>query len=199
MKTKICYNLDELQKLITGHTLRRIDFKEESEDWGKDGSRYHFALPEIERIKVYDSVFSTHMHIILKNGDDVSAYSENLGSINGNTDLVRINKNKYISPALIVNGEWIEATDELREWLNVFYPAITDDILKNLSNEFIIYDTVEYPGVPTPIRHSSYWGYSSRDLVLDEREIESVLNSIEDELLRKKIECILYARVFKKR
>ena len=138
------------------------------------------------------------MDIVLDDGNTIHAHSKNV-TINGNDDLVRIDCNKYISPSLYVNGNWVEATYELRNWLNAYYPNIADDMLKNISQEFTVYDVIEYPGVSTPIKHDSYWGYSSQDLLLDEREIESVLNGIEDELLRKKIECILYARIFKKR
>jgi hypothetical protein len=59
---------------------------------------------------------------------------------------------------------------------------------------------IEYPGVATPIPTSTgNYAYSNTPLVLTEREIDSVLNGIEDELLRKKIDCILHARVFKRK
>ena len=50
---------------------------------------------------------------------------------------------------------------------------------------------------PPPSKEHGYWSYSSATLVMDEREIEAALNDIDDELLRAKVKCVLYARVFK--
>ena len=199
MKTKICYNLEGLHKLIVvgGHWFQVIKTRENSEDWGKESNKCYFALPEVDHIYIWHGTFSSTMTINLKNGDKIEAHSKNV-TINGNDNLVRIECNKYISPSLHVNGNWVEATNELRNWLNVYYPNITDDTLNGLSQKFVVYDVIEYTRVSNPEKWESGWSYSSKPLVLDEREIEIVLNSIDDELLRKKIECILYARVFRK-
>ena len=136
----------------------------------------------------------------MENGEKIKAHSENLNS--HDTTLIRVNNNTYISPKIInCDGEYLESTEKLRNWL--FQRGITEKQLDEISKVFNIYEDITYYGVSTP-EYSMYrdkisWAYSSEPLVLKEQEIESVLNSIDDILLREKIKCILYARVFKKR
>ena len=70
--------------------------------------------------------------------------------------------------------------------------------LDKCKKEFNIYETIEFCGVPTPLKQHGYWAYSSETLVMDEKEIREILDDIEDELLREKTKCILYSRVFKR-
>ena len=84
----------------------------------------------------------------------------------------------------------------MKTWLNNL--GISDNSLEEIIETYTVYSIIEYPGVSTPSKYRDSWGYSSETLKLDEREIQTVLESIEDELLREKIRCILYARIFKR-
>ena len=194
MKQKICYNLEGLLKLLNGYKLKVIaTAQEDDESAYRSFVKYFTNREDIVDIVEYHSFWTTKV-VKFADGTDISLKSSNV-NVDDKT-ILRINTNDIISPELIVNDNYVEATKDLVEWLHT--RGISDKELKNIEETFNIYDIVEYPGVPTPIRHDKHWGYSDRTLVLDEREIETVLNGIEDIVLREKIKCILYARVFKK-
>ena len=143
------------------------------------------------------------MHIKLLDQTTVDAHSSNVNT--HDTSLIRIKKNRYVSPDLILfNENWVEATHDLVEWIRLF-AVLGEDIsdldqyLSQISTFYMIEEEIMYNGVPTPSKHGTSWGYSSNPLVLQESEIERVLNGIDDELLREKIKCILYARIFQKK
>ena len=196
MKVKICYNTDSIKDLLTkqGYSLVNLPVVNEDEDWSSKTTCYYFSKPEVKAVKYYYS-FVTSATIHLADGTKLTLLADNV-NVN-DMEALRITNNDYISPKFAIDDVWIEATDTMTNWLVAH--GVSIETLKECSKEFQIYDTIEYLGVCTPSKEFGMWSYSSKDLVLDEREIETVLNSIEDELLRKKIECILYARVFKRR
>ena len=195
MKQKICYNLEGLLALLDEYKLRVISTGKEDEDSAyRSFGKYFAKRDDIVDIINYYSFWTTKT-VKFADGTKISLKSNNI-NVDDET-ILRINRNDIISPEVFVNENYVEATKDFVEWLH--YMGISDEMLKNIEEHFTIYDIVEYPGVPTPIRHNGYWGYSSEHLTLDEREIETVLNGIEDITLREKIKCILYARVFKKR
>lgn len=197
MKIKICYNADVLKELLAkqGYNLVNLDIVNEDEEWGSsNATSFYFAKPEVKSVNYFYS-FITSATLILNSGTKLHMLADNV-NVN-DKEALRIDHNDYISPKFSMNGVWIEARDVITNWL--LDHSVDMEILKANSKEFQIYDIIEYPGVSTPSNEFGSWSYSSEHLVLDEREIEVVLNNIEDELLRKKIECILYARVFKRK
>lgn len=195
MKVKICYNVEKIRQALeeSGYYFVKLPIDEEGEDWGKKSESYYFAKHEVASIEYYYS-FWTSAVLIMKDGTKHKMFSSNVNT--RDESLLRIDDNDFVSPKLSINDVWIEASDKVTSWLNEH--GVSMELLESAKKEFTIYETVEYYGVPTPSKSHGYWGYSSETLVLDEKEIEVALNSIEDELLRKKIECILYARVFKR-
>ena len=196
MKIKICYDVEKIAKALkaNGYNFVKLPVIKEEEDWGKKAECYYFAKPEVSSIEYYYSLW-TSAKIKMKDGSDKEAFSSNINS--DDKSLVRIKDNDFVSPELTVNDTWIEAVDTVTNWL--IKHGASMDLLESSKKEFTVYETVEYEGVPTPSISHGYWAYSSETLVLDEREIESVLDGIEDEILREKIKCILYAKVFKRR
>lgn len=194
MKIKICYNVEKIQQVLeeNGYHFVKLPVVHEGEEWGKKADRYYFAKAEVASIEYYYGLWTSAM-IKMHDGGTQKMFSSNINS--NDESLLRIENNDFVSPELKVNDVWIEAVDEVTNWL--IKHGASMDLLESSKKEFAIYETIEYCGVSTPSKSHGYWAYSSDTLVLDEREIEEVLNSIEDELLRKKIECILYARVFK--
>lgn len=196
MKVKICYNADVLKELLAknGYTLTNLSVINEDEEWSSKTTCYYFAKTEVESVKYFYSLV-TSATVILEDGTQLHMLADNVNA--NDKEALRIDHNDYISPKFAMDGVWIEARDVMTNWL--LDHGISMETLKSNSKEFQIYDVIEYPGVSTPSQSFGSWVYSSKHLVLDEREIETVLNSIEDELLRKKIECILYARIFKRK
>lgn len=197
MKVKICYNVEKIKKVLeeNGYYFVKLHIKEEDEDWPtKTGEAYYFAKPEVISVEYWYG-FGTSATINLQDGKRVRAYGSNIKT--NDESVVSINHNDWISPKLTFNGEYIESTEVVTNWL--LEHGVDKKDLEDSIEEFKIYETILYEGVPTPSKSHGYWGYNSESLVLDEREIEEALNNIEDDLLRKKIECVLYARVFKHR
>lgn len=194
MRTCLCYNVAELEKLLQGYKLERIKVVNEDDEDIRTGSEYHFVLSDVDHIHYYSSLF-TSMIINMADGTIHKALSDNVNT--SDASALRINNNNIISPKLEINSNYVEATEYLRNWL--LERDIDENMLDAISKSFIIYETVTYEGIPSISKGKNGWVYSSIDLTLDEREIEKVLNGIEDELLREKIKTILYARVFKKR
>ena len=194
MRTEICYDMKALMPklLMKGYVYGPIEISEEDEEWPSHKSQaYYFYKPSVKKVEYYYG-FGTTATIELKDGRRIKGLGRNITS---NVEHVSLDDNDYISPKLNINDNFVKSTDVLVNWLTK--RGITMEDLNNCKQEFSIYETVEYYGVPTPSKSHGYWGYSSETLVMDEKEIETILNDIEDELLREKVKCILYARVFK--
>lgn len=186
------YNIEKLLQALPRFELREIPVVHKSEDDSRQVVEYYFTKKnDIKRIEYWYG-FGKSMSVYCNEIKHV-LYESNV-TINGTIPL-RMNENNFISPKLKINSEFVESTPELVIWLK--FNKVPETAMRNAMQSFKLYSTIEYPGVPTPQLSHGYWGYSSENLKLHEKEIETVLNGIDDELLRKKIECILYARVFK--
>lgn len=195
MKKALCYKKDDLLALLPGFLLMKIKTIHEDEDDYNERQEYHITnRPDIKEIYQYHSLF-TSTTVKYQDGATERLYSNN---INPKENWLRLNKNHFLSPRVSVSANHIAAENDLIVWLK--FNGVTEEALEQITDSYTLYHMIEYPGVSTPVKSTIThgWAYSSELLVLDEREIETVLNSIEDELLRKKIECILYADVFKR-
>ena len=195
MKTKVCYDVHYLIPRLNknGYEFSHLDVYEDSEDWERDTKSYYFAKPEVKKLAYYYS-FGTTASIYLSDGTKIRGLGNNVTTKEPH---VKLHNNDYVSPRLVVSDNWVESTEDVMAWL--LNHGITNAELEACKQEFTIYETIEYCGVCTPLKYDDSWAWSSETLILDEKEIETVLNDIEDELLREKIRCILYARVFKHR
>ena len=193
MKNILCYKKDDLLALLPGFQLMKIKTIHESEDDCDVCQEYHITnRPEIKEIYQYHSL-GTSTTVKYQYGAEEHLYSKN---VNPKENWLRLEKNHFLSPQVSLNAEHIEAEKDLIAWLK--FNGVSEEVLEQITFSFVLYEIIEYPGVSTPIKYKNNWGYSGKHLILDDQEIQTVLNSIEDELLRKKIECILYARIFKK-
>ena len=204
MKKNICFTKEKLLALLPDYHIVKVKTIDEDEDTYSERERNYIVKKDVEVTKIcyYYSLW-TSVGVYLENGDKLTLYGNN---INGDDEsLLRVRKNEYISPRLNISDDYIASTEEVREWiLNL---GVSEKELDAISESFNVYEIMEYPGVGTPHYYppnkelglNGSWGISNEDLKLDEREIEKVLGSIEDMVLRKKIELILYARVFKSR
>ena len=196
MKTKYCVDINKLLTLLPGYVFKKIDTIKEGEEYFNSKEEYYFATEEVKKVRLNLGTFSHTMTLFLTENRTLKLWGKNINT--QDTSLLRINKTMYISPELSVTDNYIEVTPDLVDWLTniVNIPAYE---LEVITEAFFIEEEIEYLGVSSPVRMSSGWGYSNTPLVLTTSEINTVLNSIQDETLRKKIECILNARVFKKR
>jgi hypothetical protein len=195
MKTKLCININKLIPYMQDYEFRRIETTWDDEDYCSKYSKYYIAKNNVSNVTISASTFSKMMYLTFADGTEMKLWGNNINT--HDTTLLRINHTEYISPELAVNGELVELTSDLIQWLKDLF-KFTEEQLENMSEKLYIDEEIEYPGVCTPVRCGSGWAYSSTPLVLKTSEIEIVLNSINDEELRRKIECILSARVFKK-
>lgn len=197
MNTICCYDINRLMKLFPNYEFRRIETTEETEEDSRTSSSYYIVKPEVKSVTKWFGCLWDSMTLLLQEGTKIDLKSDNVNS--KDTTILRIDHNPYISPELTLHdGNHVEVTDKLIRW--IYDNATTLDTLttylKNITTEHTMYDVITYDGVPNPVRYGDTWAACSTPLKLDERDIETVLNGIADELLRKKIECILYARVF---
>ena len=195
MKTKRCININKILPLMNGYSIRRIPTVWDDEDYCKEYSQYYIAQNNVVKVMIAASTFSKMMYVSFDDNTTATLWGTNINT--HDTTLLRINNTKYLSPELLANGDLVELTPDLIRWLEKIFKIDGEWLDKN-SETFIIDEEIEYPGVCTPLKSGSGWAYSSTPLVLRTSEMEIVLNSIENEELRKKIECILTARVFKK-
>ena len=202
---QIFYNTEKLLKLLPDYHLETVDTYDEGE-YGlpsKPDRKWYITSKlssQIVKIEAYFD-FGTSLNVFFADGRRVSIYSNNLNY--DDESLLRIKTNDLISPHVSCIAEEIVDNKDFKEWL--LNHSLTQEDLDSVSRKEKVYQSVIYEGVPD-VEYSSgipgllgpSWAFCSRPLVLDEREIESVLKSIDDIVLRKKIECILYARVFHK-
>ena len=194
MKERICYRLDLLLALLGGAKIQNIHTVKSGEEYSDTSVASYIVLrDDIVSIQNYYSLW-TSQTVVFADGSEIVMRSNNVNS--DDESIVRINNNKILSPRLEISDNYVGASKDLDEWLG--HLGITKEELLAISKKFEIFETIEYIGVPTPSKLGSCWAYSSENLKLDEREINNVLNSIEDEVLREKIKVILYARVFKR-
>lgn len=209
MKKQTTLNINILLPILEkhGYTLRQIPCKY---DFGADGEKstveWYFAKANVKSID-YWYVFGERAQINLGKSSPTSirADADNVATYDyaGNMH-PKLSNNDYISPRLSRSDDYIGNNEKVQNWL--LSHGCTPEDLNLATYEQTIYESVTYPGVPTPYLSnaginncevSSYFLYDTEDLVLDEREIEVVLNSIQDKVLKEKIKLILYARVFK--
>lgn len=201
MKKKICYKTENLLALIPNYEFKSIKtyYYHEDGDYNKEEFYLVNSRYKIEKIEISYGIFSPSVYVDFVDFKDnscnhIQLFYDNVNS-NDNT-LIRIHNNSIISPKLISSDSYIEATESLVEWLKNL--GVSEDSLNELSEEFEIYHTIEYVGVPNVYVKNGYTVSSSENLVLNEKDINTVLNGIEDKNLRIKIKEILYARVFKR-
>ena len=200
MKTKIYYKKQELEKLLVGYKIVHIPINNSSEDYDKSRAGYYISnRDDIIKINLNHSLW-TEMILIFKNGKRECLYGDNVNT--SDVSIMRINYNNIISPEIQMNECFIKKTEELRNWL-VDIAKVDINKLCNIEVKFDIYDIIQYPGVGTPVfvggslGNNKVIGISSETLKLSEFEIKEVLESIQDKLLREKINQILHANVFR--
>ena len=197
MLKKICYKTKNLLALIPNYELKSIKTHYYDEDGDYDKEEFYLVNNnyKIKRVTTTCSPLCSGPTVYFENNSCVELYYENVNS-KDNT-LIRVHNNSIISPKLISSEGYIEATDSLVKWLKNL--NVSEDSLNKINEEFDVYHTIEYFGVTNVYVKNGYTVSSSENLVLNEKDINTVLDGIEDKNLRAKIKQILYARVFKTR
>lgn len=212
---KKTYLKEDLLKLLPDYHFAMIETVYDDDDGygpnlnpkeakGKE-KLYLTKVSDIIKVSTYDGCFSRSVTVYFDNTKEpITLYSNNVTFTdeNGNEEKVeRILEWSYLSPCIKFEGVYIERTEDLVRWL--LNQGVNEEELYKIERVTTVDNIIEYPGVSTPDirkdKEGTCYSFSSEDLKLKGSEIEQVLNSIEDELLRLKIECILRARVFKKR
>lgn len=200
MLKKICYKTENILALIPNYELKSIKthYYDEDGDYDKEDFYIVNSRYKIEKIEISYGIFSSVYVDFVDFKDNscnyIQLFSENVNS-NDNT-LIRIHNNSIISPKLIYSNGYIEATESLIKWLKNL--GVSEDSLNKIGEEFDVYNTIEYIGVPDVyVDEKNHVWNTSENLVLNEKDINTVLDGIEDKNLRAKIKHILYARVFK--
>lgn len=194
MLKKICFNIDKLMEKLPNFEILRIKSIDEDEDGIETKDKYYISSRnDINRI-VSSYGFWVSREVYFSDGTSISMYGSNVNS--EDKSLIRVEGNNIISRSLRIEGTYVEYDEALKKWLD--YNGLTEDKLEDLKEEFDIYNVIEYPGVNNPVSYGDHFAYSNEYIKLDERDIKTVLDSIDDPLLREKIRCILYARIFKR-
>ena len=194
MKRCLLYNKDSVLSELSDFHMVDVKVHEYDEEYGDSVTDQVRLTNQAEIISFKTSWgFGRRDTVEFKGVDGNILVAESIKYVN--KEVIKVKD--IISPKInIVDKEYIERTSELAEWLK--YIGVDVDKLDKEAEEVTLYDTIEYVGVSDVSISGNCWSYSSENLVLDEREIRLVLDGIEDKLLRKKIESILYARVFKR-
>lgn len=199
MRTCYLYKKEDLVEKLPDFHLVNLDHKHYDEDGYWTTKEYRLTNQDnvIALSTSYGLGCWTRFTYVDKDGIERTA--ESVKYVDDDTNPERIKTRDVISPKLVMyDDNYVERTDSLEAWL--IYQGVDVIELEANAKEIKVYHRVEYPGVPTAsLTKSGNWCHSSEDLVLDEREIDTVLNGIEDIVLRQKIKDILYARVFRKR
>lgn len=193
MITKVGYNVDKLMKLFPCYRLKQIETISESEENYDQGNVWYISYPEITQVKNWYGCFSTSQTVYSEQGEEAHAQSKNVNR--DDISLLRINELIQISPALkFITRDYVEMTQELIDWINMYAYTDGEDINKILDDaqkEFEIDEITTFKGCCTPSSNGNYWSYcTTQDLQLSGVEKKIMLDSINDELLRKKLECI---------
>ena len=202
MRDVISYEIEKLKPVLKEKGFNFVKLPV-SDDWCEGyedsvGKRhaYYFAIPEVSEVEYIHGLGLT-MSIKFKSGEEKTAFGPNYAM---DKTRISMNHNDFISPKLNYNGERVEASPDFTQWLSEH--GVSSEFLDTITQHTTIYQTIEYPGVPSVVKYDDSDGYeysySSVPPVLTELQIKKVLDGIEDEWLRLQIECILNARVFRK-
>lgn len=189
-------NKDKLIELLPpGYMFRTINTVEEDED-GSENSKCTYITNSNDIVLVHKYFcFGCSILVVLNDGTKISIYEATDGHKASGKNSVE--ENVWISPRLTVSADDVEITQDFESWL--IHRGVDSKELEKIVEKERLYRTIEYAGIPNVVKKGKDYWYSSDNLVLYENEIESVLNGIKDELLSKKIEEILTARIYKQR
>ena len=204
MKTCILYPIDKILNALPSWRIVEVNVKYYDEDSGDYTKRETRITNQPEIIGISSSwCFGRADRVYFKDAEGNEKLAESMKYSDDDTNPNRIKARDVISPKVkVVDETFIEMNNEIKAWLE--YQKVNLSEISKYAKEITLYYDITYTGVPdvSIYQHEGckpYFGYSSNDLVLNEKEIETALNSIDDILLREKIKCILEARVFKKR
>lgn len=200
MNKRIGYNVKVLvDKLFPCHVFKTIVTEHEGEEFYKEERSSYIAYPELIRVKFWHSCFSTSQTLYSEEGEEAHAISKN---VNPDDKFVhRINQMSHISPVLkMIDDTYCEVSDELNDWIyrcavvdNLTSGETLQDVLSAISRVFNIDYEAEFEGCPSPV-HSQFsdsWAAcTTTNLTMLGNEIDTVLQSIKEAGLRKKVEFI---------
>lgn len=197
MRHILCYDILKLEEALksSGYSLVKLPTVYDMEEGPTEETEtYYFAKPDVQKVTYHFCAFYTSIDIQLKNNKTV--FASDVEFVGEKKDLP-LNTNNYISPKLKRNGNLVEVSIELKEWL--LSRKIKQTFLDEISTTIVVYESIVYSGVPTVIDvKDNIVSYGYTDAVLKEEEIRTVLDGIEDPRLRKQVECILHANIFKR-
>lgn len=200
MNKRIGYNVKVLvDKLFPCHVFKTIVTEHEGEEFYREKRSSYISYPELTRVQFWYGCFSTSQTLYSEEGKEAHAISKN---VNPDDKFVhRINQMSHISPVLkMIDDTYCEVSDELNEWINRF--AVVDnltsgetlqDVLSAISRVFNVDYEAEFEGCPSPVysQFSDTWAAcTTTNLTMLGTEMETVLQSIEEASLRKKVEFI---------
>lgn len=200
MKKKLAYNVRALvDKLFPCHTLKMIVTEHAGEEFYREEDSWYIAYPEINRVHFYYNTFSESQTIYSDEGEEAHAISKNL-TYSDDKLVLRINQLSQISPVLnMIDDTYCEVTEELEEWIwrYVVTSRLTQgetlpEFLKQITRTYQVDYVTKFDGCCSPVYTvGSGWAYSSKSLEMTGNEVAEVLKSIDNELLCKKIECLI--------
>ena len=200
MNKRIGYNVKVLvDKLFPCHVFKTIVTEHEGEEFYKEERSSYIAYPELIRVKFWHSCFSTSQTLYSEEGEEAHAISKNVNS--DDKFVHRINQMSHISPVLkMIDDTYCELSDELQEWIYrwAVVDRLTDgetlqDVLSAISRVFNIDYEAEFEGCPSPVysQFSDSWAAcTTTNLTMLGNEMKTVLQSIKEAGLRKKVEFI---------
>lgn len=200
MNKRIGYNVKVLvDKLFPCHVFKTIMTEHGGEEFYKEECSSYIAYPELIRVKFWHNTFSTSQTLYSEEGEEAHAISKN---VNPDDKFVhRINQMSHISPVLkMIDDTYCEVSDELNEWIyryavvdNLTSGETLQDVLSAISRVFNIDYEAEFEGCPSPVysQFSDSWAAcTTTNLTMLGNEMETVLQSIKEAGLRKKVEFI---------
>ena len=202
MRTYKYYDSEKLINLL-GYDYKIIKLKilYSFSDWVSDGedieekTKYFLTNKNnIKEIGEHEGLW-TEIVVTFTDGEKAKLLSENINSQDRNA--LRIVENNFLSPAFLMEDNYIIVNEDLEKWL--LYNNLTEKDFENISIYFNAYATYTYENIPKPIitdgKLSGY--YHGDEFKLSEKDIDDALKDIQNVEMRCKIETIL--KSFKKR
>ena len=189
MRKFTCLPIDKLLKMLPGYECKQIIHIFEGDTMGTSTNEYYFVKPEVNKLFT-DMDFNSDKVILILNDDT----RMDISFISHRHTMGEFKLNEWISPALNVINGYVEETNMLYAWL-VATCEITDELLNNLVVQMVVHEDIQYDRcLEQPVNEVTL----CKTLVLSDVEVQKIIDCINDDDLKKKVEHILLAKRWKR-
>ena len=185
MKKLNYLSIEKLLSMLPGYECKQIIHIFEGDTMGNSTNKYYFVKPDVN--KLFTDMDMTSDKVILIMNDNTHM---DISFIGHRHSMGEFKLNEWISPALNVINGYVQETNLLYAWLTLIC-GISDEKLNSLVVQMVVHEDIQYDRcLEQPVNEATI----CKTLVLSDIEVQKIIDYVDDDDLKKKIEHILLAK-----